>query len=446
MLLMRKGESKTLTGTNTTAQFPRGAFTVPKGQAAIAALFKVRVTITKAAGDAALTAAQQRTFLQGFDLTMTWGFQQQHNPYNKVTFLELRDLVRNGLGSDMEGYNNATTGLGQTFTAGGLEATFYLRVPFTALGWQDQTILELPGVGPTQAQTMVFELRRNTVTLPTNFAISGSVTLDIIPECVPCGVDKVTPIPHFQRTTHTERIINTLAPGFYALIFETTAAHASTSMTDVTLQMEGQEPLYDKVSPAELIVRYDDTRSYFPSEADISDLYTIIWAVPPGANLASLPVGKPIFTQNTHSLATLNLCSWYYPLVPPQAVEADLREFSKLRGNERLYAVSCGTLFKVASTKAQQFALPFALFGDADRESEQYSSLATPGPMGPVQVTVPASIRERFGVLRQLKALEPLSLEDDVQEVALAVPYAVQSTRGLKVGSAYLDVVRQLLS
>jgi hypothetical protein len=445
MYPMKKGVSKTLTGTGTTCQFNRGEFMVSPFTNAVAARFKVRVSLTKSGGDAALTEAQVRTMLEGFDLSLSYGANQQHKPYNKVNWKVLGELARFGLGSYFEGYSNSSTGLRRTIASTATEVTFYLRVPFIAMGWQDQSRLNLWGVGPTQAATMVFEMRQNTVTLPTNFAISGSVTIDVIADEEACAYDRWTYIPEYLEMSETNRVAATLPAGFYAFILDRNAVHASNSFSDVTLTMDGLTIL-DKVSLAEAITRYRDTRAYFPAEADLSDYWTLWYAVAPGTPLNSVPSGKPVLTQNTHSVATMLLSLWYHPVVSEAAVDADIAEMSRIRGVPTFVIVGAEALGYREVPKAQRFALPLILVGEQDRESQQLpSKVARPGsaPIIFVPPTVTAAVNARAAA--QSANGEYVAAEDTKQAAALTVPGAVQSTRGLKRGSRVLDEVRSVL-
>lgn len=442
MYPMTKGVSKTLTGTNTQATFSRGEFVVRQFTNAIAATLKVRVSLTKASGDAALTMAQRRTFLEGFDLSLSYGANQQHKPYNKLSWLKLAELTRFGLGSYIEGLTDSSTGLARTIASTATEVTFYLRVPFTALGWQDQGRLNLFGVGPTQARTIVIELRELTPELPTNFAISGSVTVDIIADEEPSAHDRWSLIPEFLEVTETNRIAQSLPPGLHALIFDRQAAHASNSYSDVTLTMDGLGIL-DKVSLTEAITSYRNTRAYFPSEADLSDYWTLIYAVPPGMQLNQLPTGKPVFTQNTHSVATMQLSLWYYPVKDEAAINLDVQEMARLRGESVHVIVGAEPLGFRDAPKAIRFALPFIIASPRDREAQEYPSRVGTGSAPPfvyVPETVAKAVAARTAV--QLGNKEYAAAENTVQAATLTVPAAVQSTRGLSRGSGTLEQVR----
>jgi hypothetical protein len=442
MMLFKKGVSKTLTSDGTTCQFERGTFMVPDFQNAAAALFKVRVSLTKSGGDAALTAAQRKTFLSGFDLTLTYGRNQQHQPYSKVNWNVLRNLARFGLGSEIEGFTDSATGLARTIASTATEVTFYLRVPFTALGWQDGQKTDFWGVGPTQAKTMVFEFRRNTLTLPTNFAVSGAVTLDIVPETLPSKYDRWTYIPHYIELSETNRIAPTLPPGMYALLFDRTGAHSSTAYTDVGLRMDALV-LYDKCSLLEVIARYRDSRTYFPAEADLTDEYELLWAVPPGIQLANIPVGKPVFEQFTQSRATMLLSAWFYPIVPEVAMDDDIAEMAMLRGGQVHVINGAEPLGFKDAKKDQRAFMPLIIVGEMEREADEYpNKRAKPG--GVVETYVPQTVAAITKARAEMRAenREYAAAEHEVQNTALQVPGAQQYTRGVKQGSRQLDLVR----
>jgi hypothetical protein len=444
MFLMKKGVNYVLTGDNTSCQFKRNEFNVPAYTNAVAARFKVRLSLTKSGGDAALTAAQRRTLLEGFDLTLQYGYNGQHQPFSKVSWNKLRNLTRYGLGSEMEGFSDSATGLARTIASTATEVTFYLRVPFTALGWQDGQKTALWGVGPTQAKTMVFDFRRLAPTLPSGFALTGNVTLDIIPDVVPSKYDRWSYLPHYYELTETSRIAATMPPGFYALIFDRNAVHASNNYSDVGLTIDGLE-CYDKVDLDEVITRYRDPQAYFPAEADLSDEYTLIWAIPPGVLLQELPTGKPVFTQFTQNVTTMLLSLWYYPIIPDSAIEQDVKEASTLRG-EQVHAIGAAEPLGYGSfPKSMRFALPFIIVSAKEREAEQYPALVAAPKSSQTAVYLPPTPLASAAVRKAVREKngEPIAAEAEVQTLAITVPGAVQSTRGLTTGSRVLDTVRQ---
>ncbi len=446
MFSMKKGETRTLTGDGTTVEYQRGTLKVGPFRKARAWRFKVRFNLTKAGGDAALTAAQVRTFLGCFEATVSYGRGQQHVPFSKLSWETLRKLYKYAFGQEWEGADDSSTGLLRTIAAGATAVTFYVSIPFTAFGYQDPTHAEYWGVGPTQAKTLVVELKQNTVSLPTNFAVSGNITIDSMgPEDVPAKFDTWSYIPVYRELSETNRIAERLSAGLTALLLERTAVHVSTSMTsDVRFFIRGTE--YYNVTLAEVITRYRMPSAYFPSDGDLSTFFTLLWAVAPGSVVAQLPTGQPVFEQVTHQLATMALSEWTYLPVSQAALERDLAEAATLVG-QRIAAVSAWFLDGVERPKTHQFCAPMYLVQDGDKEFDYNASLlAGPG----TEIVVP-NIPPTFGARARAEAQarantkEFSAAENAIQIAALSIP-GTGTPEGLAKGSRTLDTVRAALA
>lgn len=440
---MKKGVSVTLTGDGTTQQFRAGDFVVSPGMAADAVRFKMRLTLANSGSARALTGTEVQTFLSGFDVTMRLGNSQAFTPYSKMDLAVAEQLTRAGRASEWEGMTDSSTGLGQSIGSS-TAVTFYPRIPFSAF-WQEPAFADLWRIGSLQARRVIFDVRRNTVSLPSGFSISGSVYLDIIPDESPSRYELWSPVPRYYEFEEASRVALTIPTGLTFLLAERTAVHASTSLTTVKLNIDGLT-LYENVTPGEIITRYNDTTSYFPAEANITDRRTLLYAIAPGTYLRELPTGKPRFEQQVQSLSTMKLAWWGLELLDESQTNAEVQALADDAGT-RIKAVSIAAVMGLQLPKNIVGFLPWCIFREGEKEFEQYPGRIASPNGSVVEVVVPHSLASTVkGFAAHRESLgEYAAAEEAYHQVTLAVPGAVQSPRGLRGGSSVLDRVRSAI-
>lgn len=441
---LRKGVTVTLTGANTTGQFRAGDFDVQPGKAADAARFKMRFTLANSGSARVLTAAEKLTFLEtAFDCTVRYGANMQFTPNSKLNFKAAHQLTRNGRASTWEGYTDSSTGLGQSIGSS-TDVVLYPRIPFAAF-WQQKELAGLWRVGALQARRIIIDVRRLAPTLPSGFSLSGNVYLDIIPDESPARYEYYSPLPRYYEFEETSRLATTLPNGWTVLLADRNAVHASTSFTAVKLTMDALT-LYENCTLAEVITRYNDAIEYFPAEASVADELTLLYAIPPGVQLKDLPTGKPQFEQLVQAVTTMRFAWWGYDVMTESQVSAEVQQLANDAGC-RINAVNAAAVHRLDVPKGLRAFMPWVVFREGEKEFDQYPGLVAAPGGGAVVPYVPPTVaaNARSVMASQKNAGHHTAAEDTLHQVALALPGAVQSPRGLKQGSPMLERVRSLL-
>lgn len=454
--MKKKLQTIVLQGDNDAVQMDAGKFRVSKHANANAIRLVIKGKISKAAGDAALTDAQRQTLLSAFDVSLAYGAQQQHTPLVNVTFARLQSLARALGGADAKAYADATVGKGlaQVFTAAGADFRIALRIPLCLLsqladGASNSGGVGYFGMGPTQAKTVSLAFRRLDVAakLPANFALVGSVTVDIAPDEHASRYDRWCIVPRWHQWREDDRIaeFNGLA-GLPLLVVERSAAHAASLLSDVGVRVDDLE-LMDKVSVQDGTAHLDELPALVAA-ADVRDRETVLYTVTPGARLQSLPTGQPRVEQYAHTLAPMLPGIYYVPLMSTAQVAADVKACAQAKG-VTVNAVSLATVLGIDCPSNLVPFLGWALFEAGSEEFERHPGLKcgptesdSPVPFYPPTVTA----RARNMVKAHESAGEFAASEAVLRAAARSIPGAVQSARGFKGrGSSVVETTRRVV-
>lgn len=442
-MTFKKLQTYVLPGENSTAQVKTGEVVVSKGSNATALRFKVRAQLKNTGTARALTAAERAAFLDTFDHTLRWGAALQHKPRSNVGFQRERTLVRQMLGSELEGIDNATSGLARSIGSSAVTVEWFQRI-YLCGAWKDSESDADWGVGPSQAASIQVQLRRNLAVLPAGFALEGDVTLDLIPDEFPSKYDRVTPIPHWHTFTEANRSAK-FEPGLPLYIVERSAAHASSVLTDVSFRVDGLE-LYSKVSLQEVVSKWLDTPGYW-AENQTFDVDTVLHLLLPGQRLRDWPTGTATVEQDTRTLATFQLGQLYVPVKTEAETERDVAHFATAKG-KRISAVMLPALLgKEVPANLLPF-MPYALVDEGDSEFDRFAGLMC-APKEEPRIYFPAALaaRAKSRASLHMRARETLAAEKTVREFAGTVPGAVQDPRGFgNKSSRYLEMARAALT
>lgn len=443
---MFKGSSLNLINANVSDKLSAGRIELPKGKAMRGLRMKVTCGILNSRGSGVttpLTSSQKRDLLANLQFGVKHGHQQQHQPFKAFSGSRARLLQRYCYGSEMEGWSNSTTGLARTLTNGGTSTVvFYLTIPTGSL-YQHKARRNFRGVGRSQAQTMEVEAKfiSRTFTADTLLTLDGNVTLEVVPDVFRCKGDRFTPIAGWTEYSEKDRFFRK-ETGLPLLVAELTTAHASSTLSNVSVFVDG-ELIHDQVSAQEILIEYLDNPELL-SEGDVSDEVTVLYAVQPGEELEQLSTGEVRVTQNVQDLSTASFGIYEMPIYSQDQVDRDIEACAKLR-NKNLKAVSQAAVEGFLETLPNRLTpfVPYVLLDQDDVEFERFpGKVVAPGgkPVTAVPASVLANSRELVaayvarGEVKTSNALQ--------QKIAAAIPGAVQSPRGFAGGGskALVDV------
>lgn len=440
---MRKITTLTLSGQGVTQKMEKGKFQIESGKQARNLRLKVTVPVQNSTGGgAALSDAQRQALLATFLVTLKFGATGSRQPFQAIGMDRIHREFRYASNSEMEGYSDSTTGLAKTIANGATNSlVFYLPIPLGLMWWMGGQ-RNFWGMGPSQCATLELEVRRNGAdAFATNWAINGSVTLDVIPDTQPVPHDRWSPVPEYAEQAETDKNVRT-PDGLPLRVSERSAVHASSSLTNVSVFV-GDLMVHDQVSPSELISQYNDS-ALLASGGLITDRETLLLAYNDDSAFADLPTGPVKVTQNVKDLATFNLGFLYCPIISTDDVMAEIRNVSWNVRKQRVRAVS---LAAVAGMRIPDRLLPFVpycFFQEGEPEFEALPGIEC-APGAQPFVVIPPAFKARADAQRAAHRANGAAraAEDVIRQVASAVPGAIQGSGGFDRGaSSILTAVR----
>lgn len=437
---MRKVTTLTIAAASGNARMLQGTLDIGKGKKLRGLRLKCVVPIANASGGSVtLSDAQKQVLFSLISCSLRYGRSKTHIPLEAQDFRRVHRLARYCYGSEIEGYTDSTTGLGRALADGATtNVTFYMLIP-TGMLWMFEGEKNFLGCGPSQCRTIELEINRGASnTILTGVTISGSVTVDVIPDVWSARGDQWSWIPEFRTFDDTAPEVE-LPDGFPLLVVERTAVHASSTLTNISTWIE-DEPLNEQVSPAEAITEYNDAPT-LPSAASLADRETLIYAIANTVRMRDVPSGRFRIRQNVKDLATIQLGLYYVPVKPQAAVNEELEHVARvIRGK----AVKATSLAAVEGANVPERLTPFVPFVILDEQDPAYNAApgVKAGPTGTAQVVIPpgviAAAREASAKLGGGAG----SAEATIRHVAAAIPGAVQSGRGF--GRGYSQTYQQV--
>jgi hypothetical protein len=270
----------------------------------------------------------------------------------------------------------------------------------------------------------------------------------VFPDLRSSKYDIWTPLPEYSEQNSTD--FNFESPdGFPLLHSERTAVHASSSITDVTERIDDEE-IHRNVSPQDYITELQDSVGYTAlsgaSAINIYDTDTLFYFLRPDMQAAELLSGRARFQNVTKQLSTYQHTLVYVPIIGEDEIK---RELEWVTGNVRRKTLRAASLFHVQPVpglpKRLQFALPWALVDEQDKEFQQFPGwVAAAGGRAAAYFPEHVTQAARSQKAAAEAAGKPLAAETPVEELALAIPGAVNSGRGLaKSNSTALALARQ---
>lgn len=444
--MAKKPISLSLPSDGSNDSVPRGDIDIPKGAACKGLRLKVTIPINNTSGGAVtLSDAQKQTLLACFIGTVTFGPRGTLKPYVAALWTVFNRACRWLYGTEIEGYTDTSTGLQRSLpNSATTNVTCYLVIP---LGYFWKLYRGgLLALGRTQMRTLQLDVRRTSSAILANVVISGTVTIDVMPDLVPCKGDPVSPGIFYEEVDDARKTVE-LSEGMPFVVEERTATHASSTLSNFTLKIDDLE-VHDQVSPAEAITEQNDIPNY-PAEAAPTDRTTHLYTIQSqggAAELKDLPTGKPKITQNVKDLATIKLSQFYVPIQSPEDVSA-MMEFAvgkKGRG-KTVRGVSTQLTEDLKLGRHQAFVAPYNL---VDQDADEFERF--PGPVAEagkkVDVAIPNTVIDaaRARIAKHRANGETKAAENVVAELAATIPGGVQSARGFKRGdTSMIERVRR---
>ena len=445
---MRKHSTLTLTGVGTTDKLERGKLELEKGKKAMGVRFKATIPIKNLSGGAlAMTASQRKLMLANlmlnyFNCGKDGRFQQ---PYQNVDFARLRKEAKRAYGTELEGWDDSSTGLAKSLAAGATGLlVFYPIIPTGKLWWLQGREKNLFGMGRSQCRSVEFELKRAAKAIDANFEIpdGSNATFEVIPDDVSCKGDPWSVIPEYLELDEVDKFAK-LPDGLHLAIIERNAVHASSVLTNIDLDMD-EEKIHQGVSAAEIIIPTLDA-SAMPAAALLTDEETLLYTPGDGEKrLKDLPTGVPKVTQNVKDLPTIKLGTVFFPVLDDSKWVAAVDHVARLRKKD-IRAISLVDREGLDIPHRMRFAMPVVMVDRDDREFEECPGYVGGPDLAKAQLTVPEGVLERA---KGLYALHKAKGEDKAAShvvktlAAAASPSAVQSGRGFRNGfSGVLDKI-----
>lgn len=448
---MKRIHTMQLSGAGSRQALIRGNYQNDKGKLLKAIRAKFTVPVLNNTGGAlasGLSDARKQALLALFRFWVNYGKDGLHRPFDGVDGARIHREARFAFGSEIEGYNDATTGMTRNLNnAATTSVIFYLPIPLGYLWMLEPRDARLFGMGRSQSKTLQLEIQQDSVTIDTNVTINGSVQVELLPQVESAKGDPWGAVPHYRQTDSANDEVEG-PEGMPLRISERTAVHASSALTSVNVAID-DEVIHEAISPQDSITEYNDL-ALATSAGSLVDRETVLYAVGPtsGANLADLPTGKPKVRQVVKNLATIQLSWLYLPIISQGDVQSALQvAASSLGRGKELKAASLRAVRGAQLPDRLEAMLGFIFLDRDDREFEQVPGLTQSPGESEARLLVPENLRERaLKVFQGHKAAgEDKAAAQVVRSIASAVPGAVPSARGFSRGaSPILDRVSSL--
>ncbi|OJT24305.1 hypothetical protein BO221_14105 [Archangium sp. Cb G35] len=432
---MKKGNVLTLTTPGIFQKVKRGTFELLKGKVMPVMLCKLTVPIANSSGGAvALSAAERKTLLSLFILTLTHGRNGHRKPFNALPLDKMRQLGRFAVGQDVAGWDNTSTGLARSLPNGQTTAVeFWSLIPTGMLHQLRGGQRVWKGVGRSQASTIEIDLKYSSAAVASGLAISGNVVAEFVPLAQSAKGDRADYFAEYIEVEEKDKVAK-LPPGLPLLITELSAAHAASALSSFQLEIDG-ELIHDNVSAADVLVELEGVNPELTAEASITDEVTVLYAVVPGQEWKDLPTGAPRLEQLKKDLSSVTLGYYYVPIVEEEKVKGDVATFANFR-NKPLRAVTLAAIEGLKNPDRLAPFEPFRLLDMDDAEFEKVAGLYAQPGSDSVAESIPPTVLARARAMynQHLGEGETKSADDIVKQLTRAAPGGVQNARGLGKG------------
>jgi len=441
--MTKKIGSLTLATVGISDKVKQGQLEIAKGKLMKALICKMTIPVQNTTGgNAALSDAQKQALLDLFEMNFMFGQGKEFQPYVSQRLSRIHKEARRAFNSEIEGYTDTTTGLGQTITNGATaNCVVYLPIPTGFLWDLPATERHLFGIGRSQAKTVEFELKRLSSTIAANWAVNGTVTVELYPHYDSCKGDVWGLVPHYKERDETnDTVVFASEDGLPLEVRERTATHAATALTNVSVWVDDEE-IHDQVGPAEIIRELNDD-CLLAAAGLITDRETILMKPLAGTSLRWLQTGKVKVKQNKKDLATIKLGLLYVPIVGDDVLQKQIQAVAGAKYRAKPIKAASAALFQGLDLPTRTQALPaFVIYDTDDREYQQLPGY-TASPNGPAPVlavpeTLVAMAKGKAG--RHADAGEKAVADKVAKDLTAMVPGGVANGRG-GMGNVYASI------
>lgn len=433
-------------------QLRQGQFVPPRGKLLKGLICKIAAPIKNATGGAVagLSDAQKQALLNCLEFTLTFGAKKHRKPFVSERGPRIHREARFAYNSEIEGYSDATTGLGRNFANGATTtATFYLPIPLGRMQGLLPEERKLFGMGRSQCRTLELEVKRvadNLGTVNLDIDPAQNLTIQLFPDYDSCQGDVHGLVPHWFRRTETNDEINFSEDGLILRVSELSAIQSACALTNFDLKVD-DEAFAEGVAIAEVTRMLNDDDGVSTAGL-LVDRETVLYQARYDEPLRFRPTGHVRFRQNVKDIATPTIGVLFVPYDSEDQVKNEVQATADGLREKPIRAANLFLQQGLNLPKRIQ-GLPFwQNFDMDDVEFERAPGwVATPGQTEPA-LTVPESF---LAIAKQKAALheragETKALSNVQKESAALVPGAIKGGRGVESGfSPIINRISQLV-
>lgn len=433
-------------------QLRQGQFTPPKGKLLKGLICKIAAPVKNATGGAVagLSDAQKQELLNCLEFTVTFGASKYRKPYASERGPRIHREARFAYNSEIEGYSDATTGMGRNFANGATTtATFYLPIPLGRMQCVLPDERKLFGLGRTQCRTLEVEVKRVKDSLGTaNLDIdpAQNLTIQLFPDYDSCQGDVHGLVPHWFRRTETNDEINFSEDGLVLRVSELSAIQLACALTNFDLKVD-DEAYAEGLAIAEITRQLNDDDAVSTAGL-LVDRETVLYQARYDEPLRFRPTGHVRFRQNVKDIAQANIGVLFVPYDTEEQIKTEVQATADKFREKTVRAANLFLQTGLSLPKRVQ-GLPF--WQNFDLDDVEYERapgwVATPGQTEPV-LTVPESFLAVATSKARIheKAGETKALSNVQKETAALIPGAIKGGRGTSAGfSPIINRISQLV-
>ena len=392
-------------------------------------------------GAVSLTDAEKRALLDAFEFNVSYGTKRSRRVFVATRGDRMRREQRFAYGSELEGYNNATDGLGRSFpNAASTAFRFTLVIPLGEMKRLAKGLRKRFGMGQTQAQTLEVQIRRiSNPAVRANVVLDSAVpvTIQMEPHLEACEGDVWGWVPEYRELELAkDRITFDNMDGMPLRVGERSFAAAASTLANISVRID-QDDVVDQ-RPARSINELYADDPYETTVSSLGDLETVLYQPQWDAELDELNTGIVEFAQNgVRVIVTPLLNILYVPYFDAEDVKKEVANIANLKSAN----VVCSGADLWAGTRASKRhqGLPAWTIYEVgkDRESKSRPGIAAavggPGQLylSPYALDAAKAARARFAA-----AGDNEGAMNVVKELAAIVPGGVPGGRGFGRGDS----------
>lgn len=443
-MALDKIKTLSLPGANQADQVNEGEFLLAPGRILRGVVLNFVGNLNNSsASTATLTAASKLALLNIFQVLVGWGRSQRFKTFNYAKGGDIRECSREVRATEVDRYSDSTIGLGQTLNgsgtnSGNTQVTFRLYVPLGRY-WKDAKSQNWFGMGVAQAKTMVIQVKRLAdAGLQSNISTQGTWTVDVVPDDVPnkSKHDQLFWPPVLTPQMNVAAYNKQLDDGLYLYVVEQSAAHASTSITQLTVDV-GDFRVMNAFDP-QIWLDFLDDEYAFSGAPNIVDTDTVIFRQRDDQAVDDWTVGGVYMEQPARNLNPMKLMAYYFPIIDEASIEDTLQylvDSKEVGSTTTLKGVAGHAVFRNMRSAPEKLVpfLPIALIEKGTSAYDKYPGMVASPGMGAPQIKIPKTVTST--VVNRIAGANANgasgTAELAAKSLALTIPGAVQHSKGI---------------